>query len=344
MSAPPLPASGSAAFVTGGSGFVGRRLIRDLVSRSWQVRALARTPEATETVRRLGAMPVAGDLAAVAAMAEAMRGCATVFHAAARVALWDDWAAFERDTVQGTANVIAATREAGVPCLVHVGTEAVLADGGPIVNADETMPIPANPNGPYPRSKAIAERLVVAANGPALRTVVVRPRLIWGEDDTVLLPQLVAAMQAGLWVWFGDRHHRTSTCNVANVSHGMRLAAERGQGGEVYFLTDGPPVELEAFITRLVATKGVKAPRLRAPLWVADSIAAASEAVWPLLGRLTASEPPLPKTAVNLFFREVTVSDAKARRELGYAPIVTVEEGLAALAHGERFTATPMGG
>lgn len=344
MSAPPLSAAASTAFVTGGSGFVGRRLIRDLVARSWQVRALVRSPAAAATVRGLGAVPVAGDLAAVAAMADAMRGCATVFHAAARVALWGDWDGFERDTVQGTANVLAAAREAGVPCFVHVGTEAVLADGGPIVNADETVPIPATPNGPYPRSKALAEQLVVAANGPALRTVVVRPRLIWGEDDTVLLPQLVAAMKAGLWVWFGDRHHRTSTCNVANVSHGLQLAAGRGRGGEAYFLTDGPPVEMESFITRLVATQGVTAPLFRAPLWVADAIAASGEAVWPLLGRLIAPEPPLPRTAVNLFFREVTVSDAKARRELGYAPVVSIEEGLSALARCARPAATPIGG
>lgn len=332
MSNKPADATAATAFVTGGSGFVGRRLIRDLVARGCKVRALARSPRATDIVRDLGADPVPGDLAATEAMAEAMRGCATVFHAAAKVALWGEWQRFERATVEGTANVVAAARASGVACLVHVGTEAVLADGRPIVNADETTPIPANPNGHYPKSKALAERLVLAANSPTLRTVVVRPRLIWGEGDTVLLPPLTTAMKAGLWIWFGDRAHRTSTCNVANVVHGLLLAAERGRGGEAYFITDGPPVEFESFITRLVATQGVTPPRFTAPIWVADAIAWASEAAWPVVGRLLAPEPPVPKTAVNLFFREVTVNDAKARRELGYAPVVTIDEGLEALA------------
>jgi len=322
----------TSVFVTGGSGFVGRQLIGDLVAGGRPVRALARSSASADVVRRRGAMPVAGALGDIAALTEGMRGCTVVFHAAAKVALWGDWRDFERDTVQGTASVIAAARAAGVPTLVHVGTEAVLADGGPIIDADETRPIPLHPNGPYPRSKALAEQMVRAANGPSLRTVVVRPRFIWGEGDTSLLPRLAAAMQAGTWIWFGDRHHRMSTCHVANVSHGMKLAAERGRGGEVYFLTDGEPVAFEAFITRLVGTCGVTPPRWGAPLWAADLIAATGEAVWPVLGRLTGGEPPLSKTAVNLFFREVSVSDAKARSELGYAPVISIEEGMRGLA------------
>ena len=334
------PAPGSAAFVTGGSGFVGRRLIADLVARGCQVRALARSPASAEVVRRRGAVPVSGDLADIATMTKGMHGCGVVFHAAAKVALWGDWKDFERETVQGTANVIEAARAAGVPTLLHVGTEAVLADGGPIIDADETRPIPSHPNGPYPRSKALAEQLVRAANGPGLRTVVVRPRFIWGEGDTSLLPVLAAAMKAGTWIWFGDRHHRMSTCHVANVSHGMMLAAERGRGGEVYFLTDGEPVDFAAFITRMVATQGVTPPRWGAPLWVADAIAAAAEAAWSVAGPLTGTEPPLSKTAVNLFFREVTVRDAKARRELGYAPVISIDEGMQGLA---RVGAVPAG-
>jgi nucleoside-diphosphate-sugar epimerase len=302
---------------------------------------LARSAAAAEAVRRRGAVPVGGDLGDIAAMTEGMRGCGVVFHAAAKVALWGDWKDFERETLQGTANVIEAARAAGVPTLVHVGTEAVLADGGPIINADETRPIPAHPNGPYPRSKALAEQMVCEADGPRLRTVVVRPRFIWGEGDTSLLPVLAAAMKGGTWIWFGDRHHRMSTCHVANVSHGMMLAAERGRGGEVYFLTDGEPVDFAAFITRLVGTQGVTPPRRAAPLWVADVIAAAAEAPRTAVGPLTGTQPPLTRTAVNLFFREVTVRDAKARRDLGYAPVITIEEGMQGLARAE--TALPAG-
>ena len=312
-------------FLTGGSGFLGRQLIADLVAEGGSVRALARSPQAAAAVRALGADPVAGSLDEVAAMRDGMAGCAAVIHCAAHVAMWGPWAQFERDTVRGTENVVAAARAAGVGRLVHVGTEAVLADGSPIIGADETRPLPARPNGPYPRSKGLAERCVLAANGPGFATVVVRPRFIWGKGDTTLAPKLAAAARAG-WVWFGGGRHRTSTCHVRNVSHGTRLALQRGRPGEIYFLTDGEPVVFRDFIARLIRSQGVEPGERAAPLWVADALAVVGEAAWrvlPLKG-----EPPLTRTALNLLFREVTVHDAKARRELGYQPVVGVTEGL----------------
>ncbi len=110
---------------------------------------------------------------------------------------------------------------------VHIGTEAVLAGGGPIVRADETAPYPAVPNGLYPWSKGQAERDVIAANGGDFTTVSVRPRFIWGRGDTTLLPQITRAMQSGAWAWFGGGHQLCSTCHVRNVIEGTLLAAER---------------------------------------------------------------------------------------------------------------------
>jgi nucleoside-diphosphate-sugar epimerase len=171
---------------------------------------------------------------------------------------------------------------------------------------------------------------VVAANGSGLTTVVVRPRFIWGAGDTTLLPQFAKAMQGGQWLWFDGGRHRTSICHVRNVTHGTLLAAQRGHGGQIYFLTDGEPVEFRDFISRLVQTRGVTPPTRTAPLWVADLVAAASELAFTLLPLKGA--PQLTRTAVNLMFREVTVSDRKAREELGYRPIVSVDEGLEELA------------
>lgn len=321
----PQPAAPSTVFLTGGSGFLGRQLIADLVAAGYRVRALARSERAAASVRALGAEAVAGDLDDVAAMQAGMAGCAAAIHSAAKVEQWGRWEDFLRDTVEGTQHVIAAARAAGVPRLVHVSTEAVLADGQPIVDADETRPLPADPNGAYPRSKGMAEQAVLAANDSALATVVVRPRFIWGQGDTTLAPKLAAAAHAG-WVWFGGGGHRMSTCHVRNVSHGVLLALQRGGAGQVYFLTDGAPVAFRPFIKRLIETQGVTPGERNAPLWLADALAAVCETAWRLLP--LKGEPPLTRTALNLFFRQVTVSDAKARRELGYQPVVTVEEGL----------------
>ena len=258
-------------------------------------------------------------------MQSGMHGCGAAIHAAAKVEQWGRWNDFLRDTVEGTKNVVSAARAARVRRLVHVSTEAVLADGSPIVNADESRSLPAKPNGFYPRSKGMAERHVRGANRNGLETIVVRPRFVWGKGDTTLLPQLVAAARAG-WVWFGDSRHRMSTCHVRNVSHGIRLALELGRPGEVYFLTDGEPVRFREFIGDLVGTQGVSVGERTAPLWLADAFAAIGESIWSMLA--LKGGPPLTRTTMNLFFREVTLSDAKARRELGYQPVMSIEEGL----------------
>jgi nucleoside-diphosphate-sugar epimerase len=312
-------------FITGGSGFLGRQLITDLVADDYHVRALVRSEQAATTVRALGAEVVPGDLDDVRAMQSGMAGCAAAIHSAARASQWGRWDDYLRDTVQGTQNVVEAARAAQLPRLVHVSTEAVLADGSPIVDADETRPLPARPNGFYPRSKGMAEQCVLAANGAGLETMVVRPRFIWGKGDTTLAPKLAEAARAG-WVWFGGGQHRMSTCHVRNVSLGIRLALLRGRPGEVYFLTDGEPVLFREFITLLIRTQGVEPGERTAPLWIADVLATLGETAWrwlPLKG-----EPPMTRTAVNLFFREVTVNDAKARHELGYRPVVDIEQGL----------------
>ena len=153
------------AFITGGSGFVGRRAIAILVERGIPVRARARTEHAAITVRKQGAEPVRGDLDDVAAMTEGMRDCDVVIHAAAHVKQHGPLAEFMKINVRGTENVLAAARAAGVRRLVHVSTEAVLADGHPIIRADETRPYPANPVGPYPITKCLAEQRVRAAQG-----------------------------------------------------------------------------------------------------------------------------------------------------------------------------------
>ncbi len=316
--------------VTGGSGFVGRALIRTLRERGDTVRALARSPAAEKAVSAAGAEPVSGDLEDEAALSEGMQGASLVIHAAAKVELWGRREDFLRITVGGTERVIAAARAAGVGRLVHVSTEAVLAGGSALAGVDERTPLPENPVGLYPLSKGLAEQRARAANDATLTTVVVRPRLIWGRDDSVLLPGLIAAMKSGAWFWFGGGRHPTSTCHVRNVCAGTLLAAERGRGGEVYFLTDGEPVEFRDFVTRMVRTQGVEPPAREAPLWLGDGLARASEALWralPLRG-----EPPLTRTAMNLFFREVTIRSDKAARDLGYAPPVSIEQGLAELA------------
>src|SRR3954452_10904841 len=189
------------AFVTGGSGFVGGALIRRLVRDGWAVRALARSERSAAAVGEAGAEAVRGDLDDTAALRAGADGADVFHHAAAKVEDFGDPAEFERVTVQGTKNALAAARAAKVPRFVHVGTEAALMAGQPLVNVDETAPLRPDSPAPYPWSKAKAEQAVRDANGNGLETVVVRPRFVWGHGDTTLLPQIVSMVKAGKFAW-----------------------------------------------------------------------------------------------------------------------------------------------
>ncbi|MFL5908969.1 MAG: NAD-dependent epimerase/dehydratase family protein, partial [Gaiellaceae bacterium] len=168
------------AFVTGGSGFVGGALVRRLVRDGWTVRGLARSDASATAVRDAGAEPVRGDVSDLDALRTGARGAEVVFHAAAKVEDWGPAEEYERVTVQGTRNALAAARDAGVRRFVHVGTEAALMAGKPLVNVDETAPLRPDSPAPYPWSKAKAEQAVRDANGDGFETVVVRPRFVWG--------------------------------------------------------------------------------------------------------------------------------------------------------------------
>jgi len=317
-------------FVTGGSGFLGRTLIRVLRGKGHEVRALARSGEAEEAVRAAGAEPCRGDLGQVEVMREGMRGCEWVFHCAALVKPWGRRADFVETNVRGTENVLEASLAAGTRRLVHVSTEAVLVGGGPSLDADETRPYPRYPLGLYPLTKGWAERQVLAACAPERETVVVRPRFIWGKGDTVLLPEMIQAVKDGRFVWISGGRYLTSTCHVRNAAEGLVLAALHGKPRGVYFLTDGEPVELRGFVTRMLETRGVTPRERSVPRALLAALAAASELVWSAL-RLR-SRPPITRSELKLIGEAVTVSDRRAREELGYRPVVTREEGLREMA------------
>ncbi|HMI70788.1 MAG TPA: NAD-dependent epimerase/dehydratase family protein [Solirubrobacteraceae bacterium] len=317
----------TAAFVTGGSGFIGGALIRRLVAEGWDVHALVRSEASAQKVTALGAKAIAGDLADVPSMAVGAQYCEIAFHCAAHLGDWGTREEFERGNVQGTRNALAAARQAGLRRFVHVGTEAALLAGEPLVEVDERAPLRFDSPALYSSTKARAEEAVIEANHNGLETVVVRPRFVWGRGDTTLLPLLTEAVRSGRFAWIGGGHHRTSTTHIDNTVHGLMLAAERGAPGGVYFVTDGEPVVFRDFITRLLATQGVEAPTRSVPTRVARAVAATSEAAWrllPLPGR-----PPLTRLTLWVSGLETTLDITRAREELGYAPVRTIDQGLA---------------
>jgi nucleoside-diphosphate-sugar epimerase len=317
------------AFVTGGSGFIGGRLVGRLVAEGYRVRALARSESSAATVERLGAEAVRGDLADPESIAGGAAGCEFAFHLAAHLGQWGPREQFVAGNVTGTENALAGCRDAGVQRFIHCGTEAALLAGEPLRAVDETTPLRPDSKAPYAATKALADQAVRAANTQGFETVVLRPRLVWGEGDTTLLPEIVAAVEGGKFAWIGGGDHLTATTHVDNVVEGLMLAADKGRPGEAYFVTDGEPVVFRQFITELLETQGVAAPSRTLPSWVAAGVAAGSEAIWGTL-RLKGA-PPLTRLALWLSSQECTIDISKARTELGYEPVIGRDEGMARL-------------
>ncbi len=327
------------AFVTGGSGYLGRNLLAALLDDDYQLTALSQNPAEDAAISKVATahsataaiILVRGNVSDTAALRHGMTDCHKVFHLAAKVGMCGPWKDFQAVTVEGTKNVLAAAQNCGVKRLVHVSSDAVLADDDNAVhNADETTPIQI-PRfyAPYTRSKALAEQLVLSANlkdGSCLSTVVVRPRLVWGKDDTVMLPAVMKAINAGFYGWFSPIY-LTSTCHVSNCIECLCLAATTEYTGEVYFVTDGVQVPFQEFMTRLLEIHGMKAPTTTVPFKVAWKVAAVLEHT-PFLHWGKQREAGFTRQVLSVLGREVTVSDAKARKELGYVGHVTIQQGM----------------
>lgn len=320
-----------AVLVTGGSGFVGGRLIRRMTALGWHVRALARSPQAARRVTALGAEAVRGDLDDLHALEQAVQGCQAVLHAAALFRLWGPREAFEHANVVGTQKLLAAAAASpSVTRFIQVGAAAVvMGDLAPMRGVTESSPRQERAWAPYSASKARAEALVLAANVPGrFETVVLRPPMIWGRGMPTL-DHMVDNVRSGRFRWVGDGSQAMSTAHVDNVCHAVALALTRGPGGEAYFVSDGRDTTLRAMISALLQTRAVEAPAASAPLPVAWTMARVLEWVWRRFRR--PGEPPITRQMLRLIGQDFTVDITKARRDLGYSPVVSWEQGLAAM-------------
>lgn len=320
----------STCMVTGGSGFVGGRLIEMLREGGWHVRAIGRSAQALRRVEALGAEPVHADLDNETALRQALQDCSTVFHAAALFKLWGTEDEFNRSNVEGTRHLLAAARSSGVRTFVQIGASAVvMGDPAPMLRVDERAPLQTRSWAPYSSSKSRSERLVREANVSAeFRTIVIRPPMIWGPGMP-MLEQMIRAIETRQFRWPGDGQQALSTCHVDNVCRAAILAEERGTGGSSYFVSDGRDSTLREVVSSLLATRNVVPPKTSAPFGLAWWMARGMEAIW--RGLRLGGEPPITRQMLRLIGMPFTLDISRAGRELGYQPVVTWQSGIAAM-------------
>jgi 2-alkyl-3-oxoalkanoate reductase len=326
-------ASRGSALVTGGTGFLGRRIVDRLLSQGRQVTVLGRTPAPDLEARGVRFLRAA--LEDAGAVRSACRGMDTVFHVAAKVGVWGTFSDYHCANVLGTEAVIEGCRAHGVRRLVHTSTPSVVYNGRDIAGANEALPLTTRCPSPYPLSKAAAEARVIEAHSGILATVALRPHLIWGPGDPHLVPRILDRARKGRLRIVGEGRNRVDMVHVENAAD-AHIEAEATlclpnspAGGRAYFITNGEPVVLWDWINELLA--GIGEPRVTKKIsrGAASAFGALCEAAWRALP--LGGEPPMTRFVAAELSKDHWFDMSAARRDLGYAPRVSMAQGTAAL-------------
>jgi nucleoside-diphosphate-sugar epimerase len=311
--------------VTGGGGFLGYAIVRGLQAQGWRVRIVARGE-----YRLPGVEQVRGDLAIPGVAAHAVAGCDIVYHVAARAGAGGRLGEYRRANVTATRLLLDACRAQGVDKLVYTSSPSVVFDGRDLEGANESLPYPDRFEAHYPRTKAAAERMVLASNGPRLATVALRPHLIWGPGDNHLTPRILDRARKGRLRQVGegkliDTTYITNAAE-AHVLAGERLAVGSPIAGKAYFISNGEPVPTWEMVNRILDAAGMPPVTKRVSPTVAYLAGWALEAVYGILW--PHAEPPMTRFVARELATAHWFDLTAARRDLGYHPRVSLAEGI----------------
>lgn len=325
--------------LSGAQGFLGGRVLDFLLERGYEVRAIVRRP--APELKARGVDVVEADLRDLKAVRRAALGAAGVIHCAAKSGVWGPLDDYIQANLSTTFNVLTAARRAGAGWLVYTSSPSVVHTGAPLDGVDEKTPYAANPAHPYPYSKMLAEKLVLAADDPSsFRTVALRPHLIWGPNDPHFLPRLTAKARAGR-LWLPRSEALVDGTYIDNAAQAHLLAAEKMRaddgadiGGRVYFIAQGQPLTAAELIGRILqavsgtALAGGRELRIKGylPAWLGRGAGAALEMLWSALK--IKAEPPLTRFVVEELTQPHWFRLDQARKDLGYGPAISMEEGL----------------
>lgn len=300
--------------VTGGEGFLGAEIMRQLQATGERPRSIS---------RRSGV-----DLADADATRRALEGAELVYHVAAKPGVWGPAADFESANVRGTENVLRACAEHGIPRLVFTGSPSAVFDGKDHLDAGNDLPYPPSWEAHYPRTKAISEQMVLAANSASLATISLRPHLIYGPGDTWLLPRVFERAKQGRLRIVGPGDNLVSLTFITNAAAAhLQAAATLAPGapaaGKAYFVTDPEPVRLWPWLNRLLAALELPEVRGHVSLATARAAGATAEWVWRIFS--LGGDPIMTRFMAAQLGTSHSYSLEPARRDFGYAPPVSGE-------------------
>lgn len=324
--------TGQTILVTGAGGFLGGAIARKLRARGDDVVGFQRGSYAA--LDALGVRSVKGDLADPAAVRAAVEGCDAVVHVAAKAGVWGPYDAYYQANTVGTQNIIAACQAAGVRRLVYTSTPSVVHAGGDLEGVDESAPYAEHFETAYPKTKALAEKAVLAANSAELSTVALRPHLIWGPGDNHLVPRILDRAKRGRLAFVGDGANLLDSVFVDNAADAHLLALDRltpdaACAGKAYFISNGEPLRADDLVNRIVVAGGLPAVTRYVRFGLAYAIGAVLEVVFKIL---PLGEPPMTRFVARQLSTSHYYDLTAARRDLDYAPAISIDAGMQLLA------------
>jgi nucleoside-diphosphate-sugar epimerase len=319
--------------ITGATGFVGGHLVEACAERGWNVRALVRANSNTRLLERPNVTFVRGDLTDINAVREALRGVEVVLHCAAKVGDWGPVEQYRAINVEALRGLLDVCRGEGgeTPPLrrfVHFSSLGVYA-ARHHYGTDETEPLPARHIDGYTQTKVESEQLVLSYHREhKMPVVVLRPGFIYGPRDRTVLPKLMDNLRRGKVRWIGGGKRALNCIYVGNLVEAALLAVEKPEAvGQIYNLTDGEFVSKRRFILGVADGMGLPRPKpVGVPLWMARVMAWSMERKARKRGD---PEPPrLTQGRLKFLGLNLDFSIEKAKRELGYRPRWSFDEGL----------------
>ena len=319
------------ALVTGGGGFLGQAIIRELVKKDIAVTSLARRfyPD----LAALDVRQIQGDIQDPDVVATACKGMDVVFHNAAKAGVWGPFDEYFQTNVKGTENIISACRTHGVSRLVYTSSASVIYDGTDMEGVDETFPYPDRYFTHYPKTKAIAEQMVVKAGKSDLSTIVLRPHLIWGPGDNHLVPRIIERAARLRIVGSGNNIADTIYIDNAAAAHILadkKLAQNPALSGRIYFISQGDNVPVWEMINKILAAAGKPPIQRKIPAAAAYTAGMVLEGIYRLFG--ITSEPMMTRFVARELSTSHWYDISAARKDLGFEPSVSTDEGLKHLA------------
>jgi len=317
-------------FITGGTGFLGQRVIKRLQKEYSDISGLSRSENSGGKLQALNIRPVSGSLENIDQWKQELSDIDIIIHCAAPVVFWGKWELYQQGIVDATKNLFRAAEISGVKRFIYISSESVLQDKKDLIDIDETEPYPASPNSRYGKAKMLAEKFILGQESK-MESIIIRPPFIWGKGADSI-NTLIEKVKSGEFIWIDHGRSLFEMVYVDNAADAIVLACEKGTDKNVYFVTDDNTQTVKEFLSKLFIAQGVNTPEKSIPKLFAGIAATGLETLWRIFN--IQKQPPITRFDLAFVAMSRKYYIEKIKRDLGYRPVVSEQQGMEIMKHG----------